>query len=561
MVQQHLHAVANDTADLNGLMHLRSLLTHIEQTTAVELGRERTDSANAMRYLVNSFTRFTSAYYHAVRRAVNASDDIREDPNRKAFWQQQAIYRLTYSWRTLTYLLYAVKDSHVAAMEKLVAAARPALIETYWFGQWSSREAASKGDNIAWQRTVERTLERTLERSRGLEQLAPPPDLHVITIPYFGRSFELVSFSYAPSVLVTGIPLYNLETPWDWQVVWHEMAGHIVRGLEESGDGASPVNRIARDIAPQIAEAQWEEWQRRFALEKPVEDRSGWVSELLEDAYSVLCLGPAMYATLRRVLRQHYSDLLASSDARHPPAQLRFDAAGALLVQMGFEEWLVNQTSAEEMARCRAMQPIGRLLQQVLLTGNGSGGYIKRIFDRNDQAAALAVKEILLSATPDKRERTLARMQEETVSLAFFQGEQSRSVEKIRLLVDLIHHSGWPIVPRQPLTPEGTRVEVLVAAASLAFEEQPNRAAQIAETARLIIDEMDSADQPMPISFELLNDDELNTMFEGLTYEKLLELSFQTVDAATPEAHDFHTGNVTLTWSAHSLEHKIVHRH
>ncbi len=49
--------------------------------------------------------------------------------------------------------------------------------------------------------------------------------LKFVVLPYFGRRFELISFSYALTIFVLGIPATEVHCPWNWSFIWHEMAG------------------------------------------------------------------------------------------------------------------------------------------------------------------------------------------------------------------------------------------------------------------------------------------------------------------------------------------------
>ncbi len=80
-----------NTAEVNGLMHIYSLLTHIRQTTDRILGVERTQSAEAMRYLVDSFARFSFAYHNAICKSLSQDEETKDNPALWAFWQQRAM--------------------------------------------------------------------------------------------------------------------------------------------------------------------------------------------------------------------------------------------------------------------------------------------------------------------------------------------------------------------------------------------------------------------------------------------------------------------------------------
>ncbi len=81
---------------------------------------------------------------------------------------------------------------------------------------------------------------------------------------------------------------------------------------------------------------------------KKVVNPDGWSAELLEDAYSVLCLGPAMFVTLRRVLRQHYQDCSEPwVMIVIPRRSCAATVAGAILIQMGFKRGWQDRTKGQ----------------------------------------------------------------------------------------------------------------------------------------------------------------------------------------------------------------------
>ena len=53
-------------------------------------------------------------------------------------------------------------------------------------------------------------------------------------IPQIGSEFALQFFNYAGNFMVLSMSIFTLNAPWEWSIIWHEMAGHLVRQLKES---------------------------------------------------------------------------------------------------------------------------------------------------------------------------------------------------------------------------------------------------------------------------------------------------------------------------------------
>jgi len=174
-------------------------------------------------------------------------------------------------------------------------------------------------------------------------------------IPLFGDSFELTNFSYAPGVYMLSIPAFDLYNPWRWSVIWHELAGLLMK--------KDTVRQIIQDFAEDATaekdypkEKTWKTWTTKWnALPRektPVEtvnqkglkvtlepadvaefglSRHDWVEEFVEDACTILPLGPIAYEILKDVLIQHYGGLQQGGDSRHPLPILRMEVAYQLL--------------------------------------------------------------------------------------------------------------------------------------------------------------------------------------------------------------------------------------
>ncbi|MGB0384778.1 MAG: hypothetical protein ACPGWR_08155 [Ardenticatenaceae bacterium] len=212
----------------------------------------------------------------------------------------------------------------------------------------------------------------------------------VAIMPHFGRHFELLKFRYAPEVAMLGIPLTSLYCPWEWSIIWHEVAGlYIV-----SEEAKIPVEALLDEIKA-LPEEIWADWSDKYYKEMehlPLADDEShdhdasasysheppewvlrnWSEEFIEDAVGVLCLGNSMAHGLTQILSQHYNleEFLAQgirsiidsniepgevqevgSDTRHPPAQLRILVAHSLSHLMGLEEHNVKDKGVRRLAQ------------------------------------------------------------------------------------------------------------------------------------------------------------------------------------------------------------------
>jgi hypothetical protein len=142
-------------------------------------------------------------------------------------------------------------------------------------------------------------------------------DKQVIVLPQIGRRFSLITFNYAPDVTVLGIPLTSLYCPWEWSIVWHEVASLYL----QSAAGKEIVDSVKHIMALLPANI-WPVVPDETVFES-------WAQELVEDSVSVLCLGAEFVDSLDTFLAPFYADPL-TSDPKHPPRRLRAEVARAL---------------------------------------------------------------------------------------------------------------------------------------------------------------------------------------------------------------------------------------
>jgi hypothetical protein len=181
-------------------------------------------------------------------------------------------------------------------------------------------------------------------------------DADFVVLPHFGRHFELVSFNYEPSIFVLGVPVASIYCPWEWPLIWHEMAGLYVREHANASDGV--IEKLAGLIKQHVSNPElWKQWVAEYGddleLLPKQDDRlsdmviQNWAQELTEDTAGLLCLGRVMFLSLDAALTSAYAQveqpqeprgdglqpIPADLDLRHPPAQLRLDFAASLLRQ------------------------------------------------------------------------------------------------------------------------------------------------------------------------------------------------------------------------------------
>lgn len=493
----------------SGSAQLAGLLAHIRDTTSQVLGEAGATSQSAMlvRYVVDCFTQFARSYYQAFTVALRADPAVTGNPQLYAYQQHRAIERLCSDWDLLVPLLYATADSRVRVLEALFSAALP---NPYWidlmFQQWDARTDALPG--------------KARVRNRAM---LTGHRLHFITVPYFSRRFELVRFFYAPYVAISGVPIYDLESPWNWHVVWHEMAGHITQVMHT----LHAVERLAGQISTGAAGDAWALWRRLYEHAPGATPAAGdepwknvkpidFVAELLEDAYPALALGPTTLPTLQRVLAQHYRDAYQLEDLRHPPMQMRIDCVATSLLILGSSRDELAQfgMTDEQFQRCEQLAPSVRQIHEALLG--------------NDRPAIVAQRAEKLSAA-----------QIDPLKQHLLVGEA---------------FAGTPSIP------------TLIAAARQAFEQQPAERAAIAERTMHIVGNTAqtlaaaTAGQEPGKPLPLPDDQFFGDLVSGLSWQDLLRTTFQATDFATPFEHGHPHQEVNLRFTSNDgMPHTVVH--
>jgi hypothetical protein len=506
----------SDVVVANSWMQLYSLITHINRVTEQVLpDTVRTQSSETVLYLINSFKHFAFYFYERFSDLVVSEVEASKHP----YTLHRGVSRLCNYWESISPMLHAVRDPRVRVLETLVREAQPSKLLQM---RWSKRieDYLNYKNRIQFKTAVTDWVKETENKAVGL-----------ITLPYYSRRFELVRFEYAPYVYLTGVPLYDLETPWTWQVVWHEMAGHVADQLERGDQNGIPqINQIVKEVETAIQAledklrpqslAKWLETSlagesTRFARaddsEPPdfVISKTGWMAEFLEDAYSVLSLGPTMLTTLRRVLHQHYENADSLGDERHPSLRLRLLMAAALLREMGYtqEDLAIADFGTDDWEECEKLQVVAKAIKRILA---GEEGYVPRLYERPRGDQAQKVRDALLG--------------------------QSASRDDIS-------------------------VSALVTGAHLAFEKTPQQAVQITQKSWKVITgiaERMRSDQQIS-TFTLPPEDYFKLLLVDKSWEELIGEEYQRADYVSPGNHTANQHPVWITFTAHGVGHSLWH--
>ena len=138
----------------------------------------------------------------------------------------------------------------------------------------------------------------------------------------FGQSYSLRFSRYSDGFAALGIPLWVLASPWEWTILWHELAGEKVRQLKLQApnfftsqfDGI--VESLQHNEKSQILEAGWS---------------VNWLEELFEDSFSVLHF-PIHFLFVFKNLLERYPD--SGQGQRHPPRAIRLATAMCLHLRL-----------------------------------------------------------------------------------------------------------------------------------------------------------------------------------------------------------------------------------
>jgi hypothetical protein len=178
-------------------------------------------------------------------------------------------------------------------------------------------------------------------------------ECEIVVLPDFGENYSLLSFNYSTDLVILEIPITALVTPWEWSVIWHEMAGYKAKKmkekdgkvfskiLQESGVktqddiiesfeaffGELRTKPSASNADMGILERVWNGFQQENASTAQISWTERNIQEMFEDACSVLAFGVNFLPIFFRILkRKNYFN-----DRKHPSPAARKELAQRLL--------------------------------------------------------------------------------------------------------------------------------------------------------------------------------------------------------------------------------------
>ena len=143
----------------------------------------------------------------------------------------------------------------------------------------------------------------------------------------FGESYSLKFSKYSDNFAALNIPLWILNSPWEWTILWHELAGEKVRALRKE---KKHFFETEFDKAIGKLKKKDEEYIRKLGWSVD------WFEELFEDSFSVIHF-PIHFLFVLENLLERFPD--TGRGQRHPPASIRLATAMCLHLQMkGFKK-------------------------------------------------------------------------------------------------------------------------------------------------------------------------------------------------------------------------------
>lgn len=138
----------------------------------------------------------------------------------------------------------------------------------------------------------------------------------------FGQSYSLRFSNYSDDFAALSIPLWVLESPWEWTVLWHELAGEKVRKLEN--DNPKFFTSMYQRILVQLDEdQQLAAYKSGWSID--------WLQELFEDSFSVIHFPIHFLIVFRNLLRRYPEGGVGQ---RHPASAVRLANALCLHMQL-----------------------------------------------------------------------------------------------------------------------------------------------------------------------------------------------------------------------------------
>jgi len=146
------------------------------------------------------------------------------------------------------------------------------------------------------------------------------------------QTLGLRSFAYTKEFQILDIPVTVLYTPWEWSVIWHEVAGYKVKEIKKR------VPSVFKDTLQKVESKLKPDWTE------------GYLEEIFEDACSILVFGAEFISIFESILNRTYAQVLLN-DERHPPIKIRVNLAKLLLGQNVPEATSDERIVAKEMTQ------------------------------------------------------------------------------------------------------------------------------------------------------------------------------------------------------------------
>ena len=137
----------------------------------------------------------------------------------------------------------------------------------------------------------------------------------------FGQSYSMRFSNYSGGFAALSMPLWILGSPWEWTILWHELAGEKVRTLKNDKIDyfKKMFNKTLKGLEVDELDVQDFGWS------------VDWFEELFEDSFSVIHF-PINFLVVFKNLLERYPD--SGKDRRHPPRSVRLAVAMCLHAQM-----------------------------------------------------------------------------------------------------------------------------------------------------------------------------------------------------------------------------------
>lgn len=273
------------------IWRLRGLMDHSTRLLERLRSRNLQKDNNIVIHLIEDFQELSTKTYAQLFDLLESTQGL--DTDTKAIKGERLVNRLSRELRYIESLAIAVLEN-----------------DNYYLG--------NNEDNLSWFDNVVSLAANDLDVDRR--------GLLVLFNLY--QTLGLRSFTYTKEFRTLDVPVTVLYTPWEWSVIWHEIAGIKVKEIKK---------RIPDFIKDALT-----------AVHTRVQNKSDWtedyLEEIFEDACSVLVFGEKFIPIFEKILNRTYAEPL-SGDTRHPSVSTRINMAKLLLGQI-VEEATQDQKEA-----------------------------------------------------------------------------------------------------------------------------------------------------------------------------------------------------------------------